>query len=119
MHFETSPRIVAFPAALLGEFPALVAAYGADLPIVPARANSPTIRTLAGGRDQTDGPLTLRALDLGTTAQPTPLTDGRLAFPGYWTIAAATALTNGDIPGAEEITAEEFTALLPPPSDEI
>ena len=117
MHFETQLRIVAFPAGILAQFPALLDAYGADLPETPARADSPIIRTLAGGRDQTHGPLILRALHLGTTAQPTPLSDGRLAFPGYWTIAAATALANGDIEGASEITPEQFAALLPPPSD--
>ena len=119
MHFETTLRIIAFPADVLGQFSALLDAYGADLPEAPARADSPTIRTLAGGRDQTDGPLILRALHLGTTAQPTPLSDGRLAFPGYWTIAAATALANGDIDGAEEITPEQFAALIPPPSEDI
>ena len=117
MHFETQLRIVAFPADILGQFSALLDAYGADLPETPARADSPMIRTLAGGRDQTEGPLILRALQLGTTAQPTLLTDSRLAFPGYWTIAAATALANGDIEGAEEITGSEYRALLPPPEE--
>ena len=38
----------------------------------------------------------------------TPLTDGRVAYRGYWTLAVLAAV---DDYGAEELSDEEFAAL--------
>jgi hypothetical protein len=114
--FDTSPRFIAFSPSMLSEIPGLLEAYGAELPITPLDPQSPFTKCLAGGRDQSDDPLILRALALGQTAIPQTLTDGRLCFLGYWTLAALSAVTSGEV-DAEEITEAEYRALQPQPEE--
>ena len=111
--FETSPRILAFPAIVLDQVSALTEAYGAALPLVPKKPDSPLTVCLAGGLDR-EGSDDLRALDFPTTANTTALTDGRHAYMGYWSKAAIAAVNNGDVE-AEELTLEQLQSLTPVP----
>lgn len=112
--FSKQPRIYAFTqqavaAALADE------SIHAPLKTMPLRADSETIMCIAGGRDQTGGSLVLRALLYPGTATLTPLTDGRLAYRGYWTLAAIAAVEAGAI-DASELTENEFAELREKPS---
>lgn len=89
----------------------------APLPEVPLRPDSRQVMCLCGGRDQTADPLVLRAMLYPGTASVTPLTDGRLAYRGYWSIAVMNAANSGAI-AAEELSKEAFFALLPQPDPE-
>lgn len=111
--FDNAPRIYAFPVSELGNLAELVGTYGAELPDTPKDPASPTTRCLCGGLDR-EGSDDLRALKLGTTATTIPLTDGRHAFLGYWTLAAVEAVQSGNIE-AEEKSPEQFAALRPAP----
>jgi len=110
--YDTAPRFLAFAPAILGQMPAIMAAHASDLPEVPLDANSPLVRCIAGGRDQQADPLILRALRLGKTAIPQNLSDGRMAFCGFWTLSVLSAVQSGDI-AAQEITEAEYLSLLP------
>jgi hypothetical protein len=116
MHFESTSRILAFPASAIGAAGHLTELYGAELPTVPLLPDSPVVRCLVGGLDR-EGSNDLRGLELGTTAITTPLSDGRHAYAGYWTVAAMEAVAQG-IVEAEEITEEQFKSLLPPTPDQ-
>lgn len=109
--FDKTPRIYAFDAATME---AVLAddAMKAPLKEVPLRADSNEVLCVCGGRDQTDGALVLRAMLYPGNASVTALSDGRLAYRGYWTIAVLDAANSGVIT-AEELTDEAFAALLP------
>ena len=109
--FETSPRILAFPAIVLEQVSALTEAYGAALPLVPKKPDSTLVVCLAGGLDR-EGSDDLRALDFPTTATTIALTDGRHAYMGYWSKAAISAVNNGVVE-AEELTIEQLKSLTP------
>lgn len=110
--YDTTPRFLAFAPAILGQMPAIMAAHGRSLPEVPLDPESLLVRCIAGGRDQQADPLILRALRLGKTAIPQRLSDGRMAFCGYWTLSVLSAIESGDI-AAQEITEAEYLQLLP------
>ena len=105
--FSKEPKALAFDAAVIADVLADESLH-APLPEVPRRPGSRIVPCICGGRDQTDGPLVLRALLYPGTATVTPLTDGRVAYRGYWTLAVLAAV---DDYGAEELSDEEFAAL--------
>ena len=117
MSFDVQPRTLAFTA---GTMQAVLAdeTLHHPLPEAPMRADSRMVPCVCGGRDQTDGPLVLRALLYPGTAQVTPLLDGRFAYTGYWSLGVLAAMESG-VYEAEELTPEELVALLPPPSGEV
>ena len=110
--FDNAPRTFAFPLTELVRLDGLVTIYGADLPDVPKRTDSPTTRCLCGGLDR-EGSDDLRSLDHPTTASTTPLTDGRHAYRAYWSLALLAALDSGDVTG-EELTDAQLAALRQP-----
>ena len=99
----------AFPLSELARIAELVALYGADLPSCPKRSDSPSIRCICGGLDREESN-DLRAVSYPETAVTLPLTDGRHAFHGYWSLALLAALASGEVTG-EEITLEQFESL--------
>lgn len=105
--FSKEPKALAFDASVIADVIADESLH-APLPEVPRRPDSRMVPCICGGRDQTDGPLVLRALLYPGTATVTPLTDGRVAYRGYWTLAVLAAV---DDYGAEELSDEEFAAL--------
>lgn len=114
-NFEKTPRIFAFPLSELARLSALVLAYGADLPLVPTKPDSPVIRCVAGGLDRA-GSDDLRGLDFPTTANALPLADGRFAFSGCWSLALVDALQSGVVTG-EELSISQFQSLRPKDED--
>jgi len=112
--FDKTPRVFAFSAETMQAVLADPAMH-APLPESPRRPDSEIVDCICAGRDQTDDPLVLRALLYPGTASVTPLTDGRLAYRGYWSIAVLDAANSGAIT-AEELTDEEFAALRDTPS---
>lgn len=110
--FDTQPRIYAFSPATME---AVLAddSLKAPLPEVPLRPDSREVLCVCGGRDQTADPLVLRAMLYPGNATVTPLSDGRLAYRGYWSLAVLDAANSGAIT-AEELTVDEFNALRPP-----
>lgn len=111
--FDTQPRVFAFFEATMQQVLADSDLH-APLPEVPRRSDSRIVDCICGGRDQTDGPLVLRALLYPGTASVTPLSDGRLAYRGYWSLAVIAAADNGSI-DADELTDKEFADLRPQP----
>ena len=111
--FDTQPRIYAFSGETMQQVLADPDLH-APLPEVPRRSDSRIVDCICGGRDQTDGPLVLRALLYPGTAAVTPLTDGRLAYRGYWSLAVIAAAEDGSI-DADELTDQEFADLRPEP----
>ena len=105
--FDKQPRVLAFDAAVIADVIADESLH-APLPEVPRRPNSRMVPCICGGRDQTDGPLVLRALLYPGTATVTPLTDGRVAYRGYWTLTVLAAV---DEYNAEELSDETFASL--------
>lgn len=103
---------MAFNPSLIGQMDDILAEHGSWLPETPLDHDSVLVRCIAGGRDQQSDPLVLRALRLGISAIPQTLTDGRMAFCGYWTLSALAAIESGEII-AEEITEVEYKALQP------
>jgi hypothetical protein len=110
MSFQTAERILALSPALIPTlFPALVAAYGQELPDGPR-----TIRTIGGHWDDYP-PTRIRAASLEAgTITPTALSDGRVAFRCLWQSDLAAEFDKNGLAGVEELTEEEFAALLPP-----
>ena len=111
--FDTQSRIYAFDAATME---AVLADDSLKAPLseVPLRPDSRQVMCLCGGRDQTADPLVLRAMLYPGNASVTPLTDGRLAYRGYWSNAVLDAANSGAIT-AEELSEEAFAALRPEP----
>jgi hypothetical protein len=112
--FDTQPRVFAFSEEMMQQVLADPELH-APLPEVPRRIDSRIVDCICGGRDQTDGTLVLRALLYPGTASVTPLTDGRLAYRGYWSLAVIAAAEDGSI-AADELTDEEFADLRPQPA---
>lgn len=111
MSFDTQPRILAFPAQTMQAVLADESLH-APLPEAPLRPGSRMVPCICGGRDQTDAPLVLRALLYPGTAAVQPLSDGRFAYRGYWSLAVLDALAEG-LYEAEELSDEQYAALLP------
>lgn len=108
MSFEQTPRIIALhPDNIPAILSPLLAQYGEELP-----DGFRTIRTIGAHWD--DGDHTrMRAADFPTTITGQPLSDGRVAFTALWQSDLAAALPT--IPGVQELTPAELTALTPPP----
>ena len=98
MYFDTVERIVAFEPALLAQAEQLTLDYGADCQ---------GVRTLAVWDDGKSGKL--RPARKGKNFAPMPLTDGRFAGIGRWSLTALQALEG--IEGADEITREQLENL--------
>jgi hypothetical protein len=111
--FDNEPRVFAFSATTMHQVLADPDLH-APLPEVPRRSDSRIVDCICGGRDQTDGLLVLRALLYPGTASVTPLTDGKLAYRGYWSLAVIAAAEDGSI-DADELTDQEFADLRPQP----
>jgi len=109
MSFQTTERILALsPDIIPALFPALVAAYGEELP-----DGKRTVKTIGAHWD--DGEKTrIRAASLEHgTITPTALSDGRVAFRCLWQSDLAAEFDANGLAGVEELTEEEFTNLLP------
>ena len=114
MPFEDTERIIAVDADKVSElFPALLAQFGEDLP-----DHGQAIRTIGGHWDDTEK-TRKRAAKFPTTITGTALTDGRLAFIALWQADLAAAYDAGHLPDAEQLTPEQFQALIPPPTEDL
>jgi hypothetical protein len=107
MSFDNTYRILAFPAALLQQAETFAGGYGAELSVSPLHPERGTIVTLVGHKDR-EGSNELRASGLMSSFSPIPLTDGRYAAGGYWSLAALAVIADF---GVEEITQAQFDAL--------
>lgn len=115
MSFESYPRIVAVhPEVVDSLFPVLTEQYG-ELVADGVRE----IKTLAAFWDDTERTRIRAASLIDGTIVPTVLADGRLAFRALWQSDLAAAFEAGEL-GAdiEELTEEQFLALLPPSASE-
>ena len=110
-NFEPTERIVAVPASAVSTmFPALLAQYGQELP--DARRSILTI----GGHWDNAAKARIRAASLTDgTITGQPLTDCRLAFRCLWQADLAAAFDAGQITGAEQLTEEQLSTLIPQP----
>ena len=112
MSFQTIERIVALDPALIPVLvPDLVEAYGEALP-----DGHRTIRTIGAHWDDYP-PTRIRAASLEAgTITPIPLIDGRVAFRCLWQADLAAEFDEHGLMGVDELTYEQFSALLPPAS---
>lgn len=110
--FHSEDEIFAFPVSELARIGELVATYGGYLPEAPLKKAGKPVLCIAGCRDQTDGPLVLRALKYPVSANTMPLSDGRHAFVGYWSESIREAVNNGEVT-AELLTEDQLNALRP------
>jgi hypothetical protein len=106
MNFLTTFRTFAFPEALVEQLPELTEQFGED-----AQDGLLTVKTIACGWDDS-AHTRLRALRFPETASLTDLIDGRKAYTALWTLKLIEAFENGLLEGVQELTAEEFQALL-------
>jgi hypothetical protein len=104
--FQTTWRWAAFPASVPGNIGALIEAYGAM-----ATDKGETFKTLLCGWDDAEQ-TQMRGMALGSTAPMLGLTDGRYGTGGLWSEAIVAAWQANEIE-AEELTEEEFKALMP------
>ena len=111
-NFETTERIIAVPAdAVNTMFPTLLAQYGQELPDAGR-----SILTIGGHYDDADKTRIRAASLTDGTITGQPLTDGRLAFRCLWQADLAAAFDAGEIDGAEQLTEEQLSTLIPQPS---
>jgi hypothetical protein len=111
-NFETTERIIAVPAdAVNTMFSDLLAQYGEEL----SYGNGTTRTIGAFWNDAAKTSIYAASMERGTiTGQP--LTDGRLAFRCLWQADLAAAFDAGEIDGAEQLTEEQLSTLIPQPS---
>lgn len=113
MSFESQYRIIAVAAESVPTmFPQLLATFGSDL-----LDGNNIIRTIGGHWDDT-ARTRKRAASFPTTITGQILTDSRMAFRALWETRLSAAYANGDLPGVEELTEEQFQNLLPEPDPE-
>ena len=110
MPFNSTYRYFAFSPALLASATDLRDGFG-DLADTAPCHDGEVIKTLLCGLDNSDTGK-LRALELGVTAVPIALSDGRMCLGGYWSEAVIEAFESGAIEG-EELTADQVKALQP------
>lgn len=113
--FENEERIIALAPELVGTlFPTLLAEHGVSMP-----EGSREVVTIGAFWHDT-ARTTKRAASLHDgTIQGRPLTDGRAGFQCLW-VKTLTALFTGDgIEGVEELTPEEYAALLPSEEEDL
>lgn len=109
MSFQTVTRIFAVePEIVPVLFPALVAAYGEELP-----DGNQMVRTIGGHWSDTAHTI-IRAASLQRgTIVPEPLTDGRVAFRCMWQADLAAEFDANGLQGVAELTEEQFNQLKP------
>lgn len=112
MSFNTEFKTFAFPVSVVANIDQLVADYGAE-----AQDGLITTKTLACGWDDTEH-TRLRALRFPETVSLTELTDGRYGYTALWSQSLLDAIAHGKFPDVQELTLEEFQALIPPPAVE-
>ncbi|MEI6278295.1 MAG: hypothetical protein WCQ16_02785 [Verrucomicrobiae bacterium] len=111
MSFELKQRTLAVAPDLVPVlFPQLLERFGEDLP-----DGTRKVRTI-GGFDCGNGVLGAASLDIGSIA-PVRLTDGRLAFSCIWQADLAEEFDAHGIPGVEELTPAQLSALTPAPEE--
>lgn len=110
MSFDGTYRYFAFAPSLLLEVMTLVGLYGETANAAPGAGGRDLVTLLCGLDNSETGEL--QAIDLDTTFQALPLTDGRLFAGGYWTGAVIAAFEAGLILG-EELTEAQVRALQP------
>lgn len=103
MSFDSVQKWVAFSSQLLSNADAMAGQLGADFNGVV---------TLAIWDDNLDKG-TKRAARASVDFAPIPLTDGRFAGRGYWSVAAITAIESDVIEGAEILTDAKVFELKP------
>jgi hypothetical protein len=114
MPFENTERIIAVAAENVATlFPALLEQFGEDL-----SDHGQAILTIGGHWDDT-AKTRKRAAKFPTTITGTELTDGRMAFIALWQSDLAAAYDDGQLPDAEQLTPEQFQALIPPPTEDL
>jgi hypothetical protein len=111
-NFEQTERIIAVTQDAQTLFPQLLEQYGEGLSY-----GSGTTRTIgAFWNDVAKTAIYAASIERGSIV-PQALTDGRLAYMCLWQADLAAAFDDGDIPGAEELTQEQLTALTPVPEE--
>jgi len=110
MPFDNTHRYFAFSPALLQSTDEMRDTLG-DLASTAPNGNGEDVKTLLACVDHSEKG-GLRALELGASARPTQLTDGRLCLGGLWAVEAREAFYSGAIDG-EELTAEQVKNLIP------
>jgi len=109
MSFENTERIAAVaPASIAALYPALLAQFGEDLP-----DGERIIVTIGGHWDNAAKTAKRAASMTDGTITGTMLTDGRMAFRCLWQSDLVAAWEAGDLSGFDELTSEEYQALLP------
>jgi hypothetical protein len=110
MSFESTERVFAIPANILGRSEEFRLAYGGVL-----KTGLNEVVTLLGYKDRTDSD-ELRAGMLGVDVRPILLTNGKLAIHGYWSVGLATKwqydkANDGELKDVDEITLEQLREL--------
>ena len=114
MSYETTDRTIAVaPIAVATLFPQLLAQYGEALPDGPR-----SIVTIGGHWDDSDKTRIRAASLTDGTITGQPLTDGRVAFTCLWQADLAAAFDAGQIDGVEQLTTNQYLALLPDATQE-
>jgi hypothetical protein len=107
MKYSTEFKTFAFPDTLVAQLPAINEQYGEE-----ATDGLLTVKTLACGWDDSEH-TRLRALRFPETASLTDLVDGRKAYTALWSLRLLEAIGQGEFPDVQELSYEEFMALLP------
>lgn len=108
MSFESQYRIFAVAAADVPTmFPQLQGAFASS-----AMDGDKNVLTLGCHWDDT-ARTRKRAASFPTTITGQLLTDSRMAFRALWETRMSAAYANGDLPGVEELTDEQYLALMP------
>ena len=108
MPFDSQYRYLAFSAETLQSASLLRDGFG-DLANTAPDARGRKVKTLLCSKDKSSGGK-LRALELGVSANPISLSDGRFCLGGFWSDGAIAAFEAGDIAG-EELTREQVRSL--------
>lgn len=108
MHFDSQYRYLSFRHDVLASADQLRDAYGAMANTAPDSSGE-LVKTLLCSRDKAESE-TLRALELGVTAVPIPLSNGSYCLGGFWSKTVIAAFESGEING-EELTANEVKTL--------
>lgn len=106
--FDTTKRFFAFSPATLQSATALRNGFGKVANTAPDH-NGVEVKTLLCALDNVQTGK-FRALELGVTAIPLLLADGRYFLGGFWSVAAIDAFESGEIQGSE-ITVNEIKLL--------
>jgi hypothetical protein len=112
MSFGDTYRIIALAPELVEPlFTQLTTTYGELMP-----DGSRLIKTIGAHWDDV-AHTRKRAADHPTTITGTPLTDGRVAYRALWQSDLMAEFDLHGIEGVEELSEEQFAALLPQPEE--